>query len=150
MYNLLQMLGITFSRRLAILGGLALPVLETVRRWREIPGPIESWPYWMDDWLFGVMLLAAAWVSRPGKAFTSSTAHAPPTAWLTAAWGFVCGAGFSSTMSTLRYALHPELGDDPSGLPHVWIFVSKAMLTAIGVLGLVTSMHSDDAKAITR
>lgn len=134
------MLTVVFSRRLAVLAGFALPTLETWRRWREWPGPIENWIPWADDYLLGAILLTAAWISRasgsppatdgwlerPDRTRlagpTTSQGVGPtaafdwrlgvrPASWLTGGWGFVCGVGFGSFLAQLNYAINPALGD---------------------------------------
>ena len=138
------MLGVTFSRRLAILGGLLLPVLETARRWRQWPGPIQTWPLWMDDYLLDAFLLSAAWLSRPRV--VERGGHFRRLSWLTAAWGFGCGLGFGSLIAQFNHLIDPSLGDDPSGVAHQWMVLIKAILVVIGAVGLLTSMR-DEAEA---
>lgn len=44
------------SRRLAIVFGLVVPIAETVRRWHQL-GETSIWPFWLDDWAIGGLLL---------------------------------------------------------------------------------------------
>ena len=135
------MLGLTFSRRLAILSGIALPIVETARRWRDWPGPIEQWPFWLDDYVVGVLLIVAAlasWRTRRNAA------------WLTAAWGVATGLMLGSTLAQYGHIVNPELGDDPSGVAHEWVLLAKIGILTVCALGLVTSMRRDEGDSITR
>jgi hypothetical protein len=125
------MLRYPFSRRLAIAGGIVLPALETARRWKEWPGPLDTWLPWVDDYILGAALLIAALVGRPR--------------WLTAAWGFCCGAGFGSTLGQLDAMLHPGSNPwlEPSGLGHGWAAAVKGALVLVGLVGLVASTRTD-------
>jgi hypothetical protein len=145
-------LSVAFSRRLAVIGGLFLPIGETVRRWRELSGPIETLLPWLDDLVLGAILLIAAWLSRP---HAGTRAPAPGdlnrrprlrrSSWLTAGWGFVCGAGFGSTLAQLNYIINPAMpcDGDPSGLSNASMVLIKTALVAIGVLGLVASIRDE-------
>jgi len=148
-----MVLSITLSRRLAVAGGLFLPIGETVRRWRELPGPIETWPPWLDDFVLGAVLLSAAWLSRPQSAARQPdgrdrTRRIRRSSWLTAGWGFVCGAGFGSTLSQLNYVINPALASagDPSGLSNAAMVLIKATLVAIGLVGLFAGMREEPVR----
>ena len=149
-YNARMMVSVAFSRRLAIVGGVFLPIGETVRRWRELSEPIETLLPWADDLVLGGVLLLAAWLSRPGAKSKADDRKAHQSqfrrnSWLTAAWGFVCGAGFGSTIAQLNYVFNPELHSDvdPSGLSNLTMVLIKTALLAIGFIGLVASMRHD-------
>jgi hypothetical protein len=141
------MLNVTFSRRLAVVAGLLLPAMETARRWRQWPGPIDTWIPWIDDYILGAILLGAAWLSRlkGSDSVSREGTYFRPLSWLTAGWGFVCGCGFGSTLAQLQYYLHPGLNgyEDPSGYSHGWVVLAKAGLVSIGLVGLFASMRSD-------
>jgi hypothetical protein len=66
------MLTIRFSRRLAIVGGILAPLLETIRRW-------STWQEWppnvFDDYLMGALLLYGAW--RTGRDVRSGQRFSP-------------------------------------------------------------------------
>jgi len=137
------MLGITFSRRLAVVGGLALPVLETVRRWDEWPGPVTGWIPWVDDYILGGVLLVCAWLSRGSN--ETRRLGLRSASWMTAGWGFVCGCGFGSALAQLQYVIDPALqaeNADPSGFSHLLVTLVKAGLVSIGLVGLLASMRS--------
>jgi hypothetical protein len=66
---------ISFSRRLAVIFGIFAPLAETVRRWRQL-GQLSVWPFWLDDYFMGALLLYGAWrVSkdiRSGRRFLAA------------------------------------------------------------------------------
>jgi hypothetical protein len=69
---------IQFSRRLAIVGGILIPLLETIRRWstwKQAPASL------FDDYIIGAFLLYGAW--RTGKDLRSGQRF------LAAAWAWV-------------------------------------------------------------
>jgi hypothetical protein len=119
------MLGITFSRRLAVAGGLVLPVLETARRWNEWPGPVNAWLPWFDDYLLGAILLVAAWLSKQrasdGQAPQSrhfpdaggcETARSAPCN--TSSGAYACNASYSSKTSDRTRAETDVLSSSPA------------------------------------
>lgn len=140
-----MMLNIKFSRRLAILGGIALPMLETIRRWREWPGPPETWLFWMDDYLLGAFLLWAAWMNRPRVDALTGWATRRAS-WLTAAFGFGCGLGFGSAVGQWNTVLNQANPSDPSGLHPGWVIAIKCAMVAVGVVGMVASMRDVDLR----
>jgi hypothetical protein len=74
-------MAITFSRRLAIAFGILAPLAETIRRWGQLD-QLSIWPFWLDDYIMGALLLAGAWlVARNFDAGQK----------LAAAWEFTCG-----------------------------------------------------------
>ena len=77
---------LAFPRRLAILGGVVLPIAETARRWHQLGDP-HIWPFWLDDWAVGALLLYGAWRTRRNDV-SGLTA-------LGAAWGFACAMGYT-------------------------------------------------------
>jgi hypothetical protein len=133
-------LNIAFSRHLAIIGGIALPVLETIRRWHEWPGPPDTWIFWMDDYFLGAFLLWAAWMNRPGSTHRSG-GSIRPSSWLTAAFGFGCGLGFGSALGQWSTILHQENSTDPSGIASEWIVVIKFALVVVAYIGMYASMR---------
>jgi len=75
-----------FSRHAAWIGGILLPLLESIRRWGT-----GNYLLWLDDYLIGAALLLAAW-----RAHREGVRARP---WLAAAWGLACGIGYSSFVS---------------------------------------------------
>jgi len=69
-------MNIHFSRWLAIIGGILIPLLETIRRWstwRESPASL------FDDYILGAFLLFGAWQVgkdiRSGQRFLAGPGH---------------------------------------------------------------------------
>jgi len=117
---------ITFSRRLAVIFGILIPVGETVRRWRQL-GDISVWPFWLDDYILGALLLYGAWRTRKdihsGRPF------------LIAAWGFTCGMAYPSFFAQLL-----NLDPDPGPIPSAWVAVIKGVGFALAILALAVSL----------
>jgi hypothetical protein len=126
---------LSFSRRVAIVFGILTPLAETIRRWHQL-GQLQYLPAWLDDYILGAFLLYGAY--RTGK---NAQTGRP---FLTAAWGFVCGMGYSSFFMQLA-RLHE---DDPAPIPSVWVAVIKGAGLAIAVLALLGSLKkSPEEKA---
>lgn len=119
---------ISFSRYLAIVLGVLIPVAETVRRWstwRDDP------PALFDDYILGAFLLYGAW--RVGKDVRSGQRF------LAAAWAFMCGMAYSSFFSQLHRMKIGEL--DPAPILSKWVAVIKGIGLALGVIALVVSLR---------
>ena len=118
-----------FSQRLAWTAGVALPILETLRRWGtwwEFP------PAYLDDLLIGAFFLAGAWMSK-------RSATAGPR-WLSAAYGIACGIGF------LSFALNFVQMDrpDPTGVSGATATIVKAFMLTLGITGLIGALLGPD------
>jgi hypothetical protein len=118
---------IAFSRRLAIIFGILTPLAETIRRWRQL-GQLSVWPFWLDDYIIGAMLLYGAW--RVSKDIRSGRRF------LAAAWGFTCGMAYSSFFAQLG-SLNES---DPAPIPSTWVAVIKGVGLALAILALVGSL----------
>lgn len=118
---------ITFSRRLAIVLGILTPLAETIRRWGQL-GQLSVWPFWLDDFIIGALLLYGAW--RTGKDIRSGRRF------LVAAWGFTCGMAYSSFFSQLGRLNEP----DPAPIPSAWVAAIKGVGFALAILALVGSL----------
>jgi hypothetical protein len=118
---------IQFSRRLAIVAGFVLPIVETIRRWHQL-GDLAVWPFWLDDWAIGGLLLYGAWRTR------RDIAGGRPM--LAAAWGFACGLGYASFVSQLAALDRP----DPSGVPSGTVVIIKGMMLAVAIAALVVTL----------
>jgi hypothetical protein len=118
---------IAFSRRLAIVLGILTPLAETVRRWRQL-GQLSVWPFWLDDYIIGALLLYGAW--RTGKDIRSGRRF------LAAAWGFTCGMAYSSFFAQLGRLNEP----DPAPIPSTWVAVIKGVGFALAILALMGSL----------
>ena len=117
-----------FSRWLAIVGGILVPLAETVRRWstwRQSPANL------FDDYLIGAFLLYGAW--RTGKDLRSGQRY------LAAAWAFACGMGYYSFFGQLeRLRLHEA---DPAPISSAWVLVIKGLLWAAAIVALGLSLR---------
>jgi len=118
---------IQFSRRLAIVAGFVLPIVETVRRWHQL-GDLAVWPFWLDDWAIGGFLLYGAWSTR------RDIAGGRPV--LAAAWGFACGVGYGRLFSPL--ATVDRRG--PSGVWTVVVVTVKGVMLAVAIVALVATL----------
>jgi hypothetical protein len=101
-----------FSRRLAILAGIALPLGETVRRWHQL-AHLSMWPAWLDDILLGAFLLYAAW--RVGR-------------------DHVAGQRFFGQLARLDQP-------DPSSLPSTWVVLAKGLGLLLAIAALIDSLR---------
>jgi hypothetical protein len=124
---------IAFSRRLAIILGILTPLAETVRRWRQL-GQLSVWPFWLDDYIIGALLLYGAW--RTGKDIRNGRRF------LAAAWGFTCGMAYSSFFNQLGRLNEP----DPAPISSAWVAVIKGVGFALAILALVGSLKSAKAE----
>ena len=120
-----------FSRGLAILAGVALPVLETARRWHEL-GDIRMAPFWLDDWFSGLFLLYGAWRSRANDRSGRAV--------LAAAWGFACGQAYASFFGQLAMLAQP----DPSGVASTTVVAIKGVMFAAAIAALAATLKVKD------
>jgi hypothetical protein len=115
-----------FSENLALFAGVVLPLGETLRRW----GVWWDAPMaYLDDIVVGAFFLFAAWASRSGE----------PTGarWLAAAFGFGCGMGYGSLAASVA-----DIGSfDPSGVTGATAALVKAVMFALGVVGLAGALR---------
>src|SRR5262245_61237060 len=119
---------ISFSRRLAVIIGILAPLAETVRRWRQL-GQLSVWPFWLDDFFMGALLLYGAW--RTSKDIRSGRRF------LAAAWGFTCGLGYASFFAQLERLHDP----DPAPIPSTWVVTIKGIGLALAILALAGSLR---------
>lgn len=122
-----------FSRRLAVVFGILLPIAETIRRWHQLDQP-RYWPVWFDDILLGALLLYGAHrVARDpaqGRGF------------LIAAWGVTCGMAYSSFFGQLLSLDQP----DPAPIPAVWVVAIKGVGFALAIVALIGSLREHPAR----
>lgn len=123
--------GLEFSRRLAIVAGVVLPLVETMRRWHQL-GQLGVWPFWLDDFAIGGFLLYGAWKSRAVDASGVST--------LAAAWGFACGMGYSSFFGQL--AAWDQ--SDPSGLQSSAVVAIKGAMLLLAITALIVTLRQPE------
>lgn len=119
---------IQFSRKLAIVGGILVPLAETIRRWHTWQ---ESPANLFDDYIMGAFLLYGAW--RTGKDIRNGQRV------LAAAWAFACGLGYYSFFGQLKSMRLGEI--DPAPIASVWILVIKGIAVALAVLALIVSLR---------
>jgi len=116
-----------FSRHLAIVFGIVLPVLETIRRAKQLGDP-GAWPMWLDDILLGALLLAGAWLTS-GHRYQNAK-------YLVAAWGVACGMAYGSFFGQ---AMRLDL-PDPSGIPATWVVAIKGVGFAMAIVALIGAL----------
>ena len=121
---------ISFSRGLALIFGLLLPVVETIRRWRQL-NDLNVWPFWLDDFLISGFLLYAVWRTRQ-----SGVAN---RRFLAAAWGFTCGMAYLSFFGEITS--HEA---DPAPIPVAWVAAVKGVGLALSILALVGTLKAAD------
>ncbi|HVF55922.1 MAG TPA: hypothetical protein VM934_07205 [Pyrinomonadaceae bacterium] len=117
---------IKFSRRLAILFGILIPLGETIRRW-------HTWqdypPNFFDDYLIGAFLLYGAWRTRRDVRGGQR--------YLSAAWGFACAFGYASFFGKLQHLNAP----DPAPIPLVWVAGIIGVGWALCIVALLASFR---------
>jgi hypothetical protein len=124
---------LAFSRTLALIAGIVLPILETARRWEEL-GDLRMFPAWFDDYLIAAFLIYGWWKTR------GSVTAGRPT--LAAAWGFACGMAYMSFFGTLVDLSQP----DPSGLASSTVAVVKAVMMSVAIAALIGALRATPAK----
>lgn len=121
-------MAIKFSRWLAIVGGILVPLAETIRRWSTWQ---QSLPSFFDDYILGAFLLFGAW--RVGKDPRSGQKY------LAAAWAFACGMGYPSFFGQLEsLRLHEP---DPAPVPSECVLIIKGVLWAVAIVALALSLR---------
>jgi hypothetical protein len=121
-------MSLVFSRRLALVFGVLLPIVETIRRWQQL-GDIRSWPAWLDDFVLSACLLYGAW-----RVARNSEAGRP---WLAAAWGITCGMAYTSFFGQLIRIDEP----DPGPLPTAWVVGIKGVGFLLAIVALAGSLR---------
>ena len=117
-----------FSRRLAIVIGIVTPLAETLRRWRQL-SDLSVWPFWLDDFVLGGLLLYGAW--RVGKDVRTGRPF------LAAGWAFTCGMAYSSFFAQLNHLHEP----DPAPIPSTWVAVIKGVGLALATVALIATLR---------
>jgi hypothetical protein len=116
-----------FSRQLALVFGILLPILETIRRFQELGDP-RVWPIWLDDWLLAAALLTGARMTS-GQRYHHSR-------YLAAAWGAACGMGYLSFFAQLAQLDAP----DPAPIPSMWVAIIKGVGLALAIMALIGAL----------
>jgi hypothetical protein len=121
-------MAIKFSRWLAIVGGILVPLAETIRRWstwQQSPANL------FDDYILGAFLLYGAW--RTGQDLRSGQRY------LAAAWAFACGLGYLSFFGQLKnLRLHEA---DPAPISSEWVAIIKGVALALAIVALAISLR---------
>jgi hypothetical protein len=112
-----------FSRALALVLGVAIPLAELVRRRHQLADP-AMFPSWFDDVLIGAFLLYGWWRTKSEP----EGGRLP----LAAAWAFMGGMAYGSFFGQLAEISKP----DPSGASPIVIVAIKGaglLLAPIGI-----------------
>jgi hypothetical protein len=123
------MSGMQFSRILAVVLGILVPIAETVRRWSTWQDePLALF----DDYILAALVLYGAWLA--GHDFRRGQ-------WLlAAAWGIACGVGYCSFLGQLERL---QLGEpDPAPIPSLWVAVIEGILFALAVVALIVTVRA--------
>ena len=120
-------IAIAFSRNLAIVLGLAAPLLETIRRWHIWQDDPLAF---FDDYILGFLLLYGAWRvtknAEGGRKF------------LVVGWGFALGLAYASLDFQLQQVRVGAI--DPAPISTEWVAVVKGIGFILVLMGLVTSL----------
>jgi len=116
-----------FSRRLAWVYALALPVVETARRWHQLGDP-STWPVWLDDFLLAALLFAGARLTSESRYQNAK--------YLAAAWGVTCGMAYGSFFNSFLNLDVP----DPGPLSTTAVALIKSVGFALAILALIGSL----------
>ncbi len=122
---------LTFSRRLALVFGLLLPVAELIRRWHQL-GHWTVLPHLVDDFAVGACLLYAGW--RCGKDPVAGRRY------LAAAWGAACGMGYYSLAGQLMTLDQP----DPAPISSLAVAGVKGAGLLLAVCALTGALRERD------
>jgi hypothetical protein len=117
------------TRKLALGLGIFFPCIETCRRAGQFLQP-RMWPSIFDDYLAGLLLLAAVWQTR--------RSGQRGYVWLAGAFGYCVGMMWGSFFGQL---LEPA-GHDPSGMPTSVVVAFKGVLFALCSVGFVTALRA--------
>lgn len=114
-----------FEVRAAWVMGIALPLLETMRRGTDT----RTIAFYVDDYIAGGLLLWAAWLVSRGRPNGRG--------WLVAAWGILCGGLYGSFFGQIE-----STQPDVSGHSNALVIAVKGVLYAVSIVGLVLSVRN--------
>jgi hypothetical protein len=112
-----------FSRALALLLGVAIPLAELIRRRHQLADP-AMFPSWFDDVLIGAFLLYGWWRTKSDP----DGGRLP----LAAAWAFMGGMAYGSFFGQLAEISRP----DPSGASPIVIVAIKGAGVVLAPIGV--------------
>jgi hypothetical protein len=115
-----------YSRSLAFCFGIFLPLMETIRRWKQLTD-LTYFLNWFDDYLLGGFLLFAAFKVLKHKE--------KGRVYLAAAWGVSVGALFLSTLAQLDYLKKGKA--DPAPVSSEMVLAIKIFFLLLSVAGMV-------------
>ncbi|MFL6468002.1 MAG: hypothetical protein ACJ72Z_08600 [Pyrinomonadaceae bacterium] len=123
-----------FSRWLAILFGVLIPLLGIVRNWTMEKQDVTAF---FVDILTGTFLLFSAWKvgqkERTGRRY------------LAAAWGLTCGLFYSGLANQITEMQKPAALVEPTIGPE-WIVMGTGTALLLALAGLITSLKSTRIK----
>ena len=124
------------SRATALVVGIVLPCIETLRRWHML----MDWPSWLDDYIAALLLLYAWHVGR------HQISRSRP--YLMAAWGYTFGIAYMSFFGHLKNMS----GADPSGMATTVVvgFKGFGLLLSMACLALAWRSPGIPGSAGTR
>jgi hypothetical protein len=117
------------SRHLALTLGVAIPALETIRRWHQL-GDARYWPTWLEDLILGAVLIAAWKLTANGRYGNAK--------YLAAAWGITVGMAYASFGSQLMHLDMP----DPAPISSAWVAAIKGIGFVLAIAGLIGALLS--------
>lgn len=129
-----QLIKVKISMYFAFIGGVFVPLLETVRRWHQesVAGYFVTW---FEDYAIGALLLLGGW--KTYKSIEKGRKY------LTASWGVATGMGFEDFFSQLEVIHRAEL---VSG-SNLGIAIIKGVIFLICALSLVFSLVDKSSEA---
>jgi hypothetical protein len=125
--------GIKVSMYIAFAGGVLTPVLETIRRWHQMPD-LHYFISWFDDYMIGGFLFFAAW-----KTFKLTINGIK---YLNAAWGFATGMIFYSFFGQIQTINQP----DPAPVSSLAVAIIKGVMFLICICSLILSLKGNYAE----
>lgn len=117
-----------FSINAAFVFGIALPLLETIRRWHQM-AELRYFFSWFDDYMLGAFLLFGAYKAH--KNFTAGQKI------LSAGWGAATAGLFLSFIGQLDHLNNP----DPAPVSSVTVALIKGAILLLCVVCLVGSLQ---------
>jgi hypothetical protein len=118
-----------FSIYAALVLGIALPLLETVRRYHQMTD-LHFFFSWFDDYMLGGFLLFAAYKAHQN--FDSGQKI------LSAGWGAATAGLFLSFIGQMDHLNNP----DPAPVSAAWVAAIKGTLLLLCILCLVGSLQT--------